>query len=69
MTVKRTWSCDICLEQFGSDRLGQLFGIRFIGMHKFKVGEARTTEGQHVCYDCIRQIVEQMGEVVRSTKQ
>lgn len=54
MTVKKTYSCDIC-----KDRIEipvQSFGLHFSGMKTFTLGGYACTEGTHICYDCARQL-------------
>ena len=66
MTLHKTYSCNLCHEKAEEDTpaKGHLFGLRFTNNHDFKIGEARTTDGTHVCWSCIKQIVEQMRQVV-----
>ena len=53
---KTIYSCNICKEDKSP---GQLIGINFSGMTKFKLGSAYNTDGSHICKDCLKQICEQ----------
>ncbi len=64
--MKKIYSCDICRDE---KSVGQLIGCNFSGMHKFKLDTARSTDGTHICKDCLQQIADQVGSVGISINQ
>jgi hypothetical protein len=60
MGMKQVYNCDICREEKSP---GQLIGCNFIGMTKFKLDTARSTDGVHICKDCLKQLKEQIPQV------
>jgi hypothetical protein len=55
--MKRIYSCDICSEEKSR---GQLIGFNFSNMVKFTLASADTTDGKHICKECLKQISEQL---------
>lgn len=57
MGKKIIYNCDICRE---NKNHAELIGLNFSGMKEFKFDTAASTDGVHICMDCIRQIKEQI---------
>ena len=58
--MKKIYSCDICRDE---KSVGQLIGCNFSNMTKFKLDTPRSTDGTHICKDCLQQIVDQAWSV------
>lgn len=56
MGMKKVYSCNICREEKSPE---QLIGCNFLSMTKFKLDTARSTDGTHICKDCLKQLKEQ----------
>jgi len=57
MGMKKVYSCNICREEKKPDTLK---GLNFSGMAKFKIDEARSTDGVHICLSCLSQLKAQL---------
>lgn len=54
---KVTYSCDICRDETPKERL---YGCHFTDLKNFKLKSADSTDGVHICVDCLDQIKEQV---------
>jgi len=54
--MQQVYSCEICKEI--TKPLG-LIGCRFSGRTKFVLSGARETDGTHICFGCMKQILDQ----------
>lgn len=61
MGMKQVYWCDICKDE---KSLGQLIGLKFSGLKKFKLDTVHSTDGTHICKDCLLQIKEQIASVI-----
>jgi hypothetical protein len=51
--LRNIYSCDIC----GDEKpVADLVGLRFRNMREFQIDGPRTTDGKHLCIDCLIQI-------------
>jgi len=50
MGCKIIYSCDICREEMHKSKL---HGCNFSGMKTFKLDTASSTDGIHICEDCL----------------
>ena len=61
MGMKHEYWCDICREDFEPDGL---IGLRFVGNTVFKLSDAKSTDGKHICYTCLNLIVAQAKDII-----
>lgn len=57
MSFRAIYSCDICREE---TLKANLMGCNFSGMRTFKLAEAESTNGVHICVACLDQLREQL---------
>lgn len=60
MGMKEVYNCDICREVKSK---GQLIGCNFKNMKEFKLDVPQSTQGVHICKDCLKQLKEQIPSV------
>jgi hypothetical protein len=60
MGTKRVYTCDICRSEKSP---GQLIGCNFTNMTQFKLATVYSTDGVHICKDCLKQLKEQIPNV------
>jgi hypothetical protein len=58
--MKKIYSCELCREKKDPE---QLYGLHFSNLYEFKLTDARKTDGQHICLDCLRQLKKQLQEI------
>lgn len=51
--MKREYSCDICRDPKPK---AVLHGVHFLDLRKFDLRDADSTEGVHICTQCLRQL-------------
>jgi hypothetical protein len=51
--LKKVYSCDICSDE---KEPIDLLGLRFSNNTDFVIGYAQSTDGKHICIDCLVQI-------------
>ncbi len=57
MSFKAVYTCDICRE----DALkANIRGCNFSGMRTFKISDAESTQGVHICIGCLDQLKAQL---------
>lgn len=54
---REIYSCDICGDEKSPV---DLIGLHFYRMQDFKLSNARTTDGKHLCVRCARHLAEQL---------
>lgn len=60
MTMKKIYSCNLCHDEKKPE---EMMGLKFSNMVLFKLDETRSTEGQHICLGCLRQLKEQLPKI------
>lgn len=58
--MKKIYSCEICKE---AKDPSQLMGCSFHSMYQFKLTDAKNTDGQHICIDCLSQLKHQLKDI------
>jgi len=61
MTMKQLYICDICREEIKDTT--NLFGVYFKNMTNFELSGHKSTDGQHICYRCAKQLKEQLNAI------
>lgn len=54
---REIYTCDICSDEHP---VCDLFGLRFTDLENFVVGNARSTDGKHLCVKCAKQLTKQL---------
>lgn len=57
MGMKMVYNCDICREE---KKPNDLVGLNFVSNTKFKLDSFQSTDGVHICKNCIQQLEEQL---------
>ena len=58
MSFRAIYQCDICRED---THKGDILGVRFIDLRKFRLSPPESTDGVHICNRCLGQLREQLG--------
>ncbi len=53
MGFKKIYNCDTCRDV---KKVHELYGLNFKNLTEFTIDRAESTEGVHICKNCIRQI-------------
>ena len=53
MSMREVYKCDVCRDEVN---LMECYGCNFNSMKKFKLDEAGTTAGTHICFSCLKQL-------------
>jgi len=56
--MKKIYTCDICRDTVKN--INNLYGIKFSDMWQFSVCGYGSTDGVHICFDCAKQLREQL---------
>lgn len=56
MSVKTTYRCDVCRTDLPAV---DLWGVRFMDLRHFRLGDPIQHEGIHICKGCVQQILDQ----------
>ncbi len=59
--MKKAYNCDICRENKPPT---ELMGCNFSSMSAFKLDTAHSTDGVHLCKDCLKQLKEQLPHLI-----
>lgn len=59
MTMHKIYNCNICEEEINNP-YDTLFGICFKNNTDFTLGGYGSTDGQHLCYRCAKQLKEHL---------
>jgi hypothetical protein len=58
MSFRAIYQCNICRED---THKGDILGVRFIDLRKFRLSPPESTDGVHICNRCLGQLREQLG--------
>ena len=53
MSVKKVYKCNICRDEKITP---ELMGVMFSGNTVFTLGMPSSTDGVHICFDCLKQL-------------
>lgn len=59
MGMKKIYNCDICRDEMDRNKL---IGLNFIDNKQFKFDKPTSTDGVHICIQCLVQIKDQANE-------
>lgn len=55
--MQKVYTCDLCHEKAQPDKM---VGLRFTNLRDFKIDDARSTDGTHICEWCLKQLAQQL---------
>lgn len=55
--MQKVYTCNLCHEK---DQPDKMVGLRFSNMRDFKIDDARSTDGTHICTWCLDQLTKQL---------